>query len=155
MLFRAVCFHAARWTRDVWLRHNVDPGCYAKGTSWLENRQHLRLGLQPGCANRRHTGVEWRVYEAKGTRGWDEEGKRRGGGGGGGFVEQWHMSSAQFHRTERPTTPPVITRLRVPRLLALSRWDWPISPAPVIPCSFPSPDRPRHRRRTHELNGNR
>lgn len=53
-------------------------------------------------------------------------------------LEQWHMSprSAQFHPTERATTPPVITRLRVPRLLALSRWDWPISPTPVIPCSF-------------------
>jgi len=42
-----------------------------------------------------------------------------------GFVlfEQWHMSPMLLRPTEGPVTLAVVTRLRVPRLLAPSRWD--------------------------------
>lgn len=39
------------------------------------------------------------------------------------LFEQWHMSPVQLRTAKRATTPAVITRLRVPRLLAPSRWD--------------------------------
>jgi len=39
------------------------------------------------------------------------------------LFEQWHMLPILLRLTEGPMTLAVITRLRVPRLLAPSRWD--------------------------------